>query len=140
MNTIALAALLLSIIDLPLITHRQHSLPTIEVIVNGHRSHFIVDTGCSETLVSYDVAHASAPAASTFRRDRTGLEVNGRWEEVDMAVAGQRWPKRIVGVADLTAVRDHFGKDIDGLLGIDVLREFRVVHFEFRENVLTLER
>ena len=62
-----------------------------------------------------------------------------RWWEVDFEVAGRRWPRRTVGIVDLSRVREHYGKDIAGLLGQDVLKEFDALRIDYRRKVLTLE-
>ena len=56
-----------------------------------------------------------------FRNDRNGYEVNGRWWSIDLEIGANRWRQRTVGIVDLSRVRDFYGKDIDGLLGQDVL-------------------
>ena len=135
-----LLALLFTTVELPFTLHRQHNVPVIDVTVNGRTAHLIVDTGCSLTLIADDVAQRSAPPASFLRRDGTGLEVNGRYWEVDLDIGGKRWTKRMVGVVDFSRVRDQYGKDIDGLLGQDVLREFESIHIDYRSRKLTLEK
>ena len=125
--------------ELPLAINRKHDVPVVDVKVNGKVARFILDTGSANTLVADDLTSRKAPGRSEFRRDQNGLEVNGTWWEVDFEIAGRRWPRRTVGVIDLSRVREHYGKDISGLLGVDVLMEFDSVRIDYRRRRLTLE-
>lgn len=122
-----------------MLVNQQQRVPVVELTVNGRTAHFIVDTGSEQTLVATELTTAAAPSRSEFRRDG-GLDVHGRWWLVDLAVGDQRWTKRMVGVVDFANIRAHFGKDIDGLLGQDVLREFESVRIDYRTKVMTLEK
>ena len=123
---------------LQLTVHPRQNVPIVEVKVNGHVARFIVDTGSSQTLVAQELVQAVVPARSIFRND-AGIEVSGRYFEVDLDLGGKRWPKRVIGAIDMTRIREVFGKDIRGILGQDVLREFHVVTMDYRSSKLTLE-
>jgi len=125
--------------EVPMIMNRRHDVPLIDVKVNGKVARFILDTGSANTLIADDLAGGTAPGPSGFRPDRNGFEVHGRWWEVDLEVAGRRWPRRTVGIVDLSRVREHYGKDISGLLGQDVLREFDSVRIDYRRKKVEME-
>ena len=61
--------------DVPLVLSREHSVPLIDVKVNGKVARFILDTGSSNTLVSADLTAGSVREQSEFRSDRNGMEV-----------------------------------------------------------------
>jgi predicted aspartyl protease len=133
--TIALTLLLATQVPFTL---ARHNVPVIEMNVNGRTARLIVDTGCSQTLVAQELTTGTAPGLSSFRR--AGLEVNGRYWEADITLGEQRWVRRIIGIIDLSQVREHYGKDIDGLLGQDLLLEFGSVTIDYRKKVITLEK
>jgi hypothetical protein len=130
--------LILLAVVLQLTVHPRQNVPIVEVKVNGQVARFIVDTGSARTLVAQELVQAIVPARSIFRND-AGIEVSGRYFEVDLDLGGRRWPKRVVGAIDMTRIREVFGKDIRGILGQDVLREFGVVTMDYRAGRLTLE-
>jgi hypothetical protein len=123
---------------LQLSVHPRQNVPIVEVKINGHVARFIVDTGSAQTLVAQELVQTVVPARSVFRSD-AGMELSGRYFEVDLDLGGRRWAKRVVGAIDMTRIREVFGKDIRGILGQDVLREFDVVTMDYRGSKLTLE-
>src|SRR6185295_17019662 len=132
------AMIALFAVVLQLSVHSKQNVPIVELKVNGRACRFIVDTGSSQTLVAQEIAMIIAPAKSVFRSD-AGIEISGKYWEVDIDLGSRRWPKRVIGSIDMSRIREVYGKEVDGILGQDVLREFGVVTMNYRDRSLTLE-
>jgi hypothetical protein len=119
---------------------RQHvsGMLIVEAVVNGHPVHLIVDTGATVTLLSREALNAAAPGGSGFLS--AGFLARARGIEVDLRLDSRRWPRRLVGVADLSQIREVLGANIDGLLGEDVLSEFTSMQIDYKARTLTLTR
>lgn len=136
--SLASAAAAAEQVVLPIERQRVSSMLVVEAVVNGRPVHLIVDTGATVTLLSRDVVNAGAPGGSAF--GSAGFLANGRAFEVDLRLDSRRWPHRVIGVADLSQVREMLGRNIDGLLGQDVLSEFTSMQIDYKARTLTLTR
>lgn len=123
---------------LPIERQRVSSMLVVEAVVNGRSVHLIVDTGATMTLLSRDVVQAGVTGGSSF--GSAGFLANGRTFEIDLRLDSRRWPRRVIGVADLSQVRQMLGSNIDGLLGQDVLGEFTSMQIDYKARTLTLTR
>jgi Aspartyl protease len=108
--------------------------------VNGKAAVLIVDTGSSRTMVSPELVanpnmSAKFPVSFPFARRS---EVSS-WAEATLQVGWKRWKQHLVVVQDQAELRRIFGQPIDGILGQDILGEFRRVIIDSEHHTLTLE-
>jgi hypothetical protein len=118
-------------------------LPTVGVEVGAKKARFLVDTGASTTVV--DPALLGIPASwvdkARLRLGEPGLSRLGDVTVIKTLRIGEYVRKRWRAKAlDLSSVSANCGKKFDGILGIDVLREFSEVILDFENEELRLVR
>ncbi len=101
--------------------------------VHGRAALLILDTGASTTLFRHDLVDLGAGGLgpSTFSSEGPGLRADGRWTTATFRLGGRTWFHRKVVGMRLDEVSRAFRRDIDGILGQDLLREFRSVTIDF---------
>ncbi len=103
---------------------------------------FVVDTGATLTCVHEQLANElGLPRQPGLIGVAAGLGTGGpvRVVQIESIVVGTAEAQRLTGCAlDLESLRQT-GIEIDGLLGLNFLRSFRVT-FDFQRSVLKLER
>lgn len=116
----------------------------VEVRVSGKAHTFLLDTGAARTVVSPDVLGRVAEfdlKLSRFRSRGPGFSGEATWERVDSLRLGQQvWHDLPVVVMNLKEISQVYGRQIDGLLGQDLLSEFRSVTIDFAEKKVRFSR
>ncbi len=137
-----LVALVASAVDvsLPLTFCREQNAMTVTVEVNGKPHRFIVDTGAELTIVSHEVVGLSLVdlREAAFSQSGPGLKGDAIFVRANLRLGNRTWQERLIVAMDLQAVRSRYGKDVDGLLGQDLLREFSSVKVDFKNRQLVL--
>ena len=117
----------------------------VPVFLNGHGPFdFVLDTGATLTCVNQQLADRLHLAHATNVKLRTGgvsLNAAGpiRLVRVDSVRTGQSTVRRLLGCTlDLEQVGRLPGTHIDGLLGLNFLKSFRVT-LDFERSTLRLE-
>lgn len=126
---------------IPFQINRQFGSILIRAQVNGQPATLLVDTGSSRTILSSDFVRLSPlllePAHTPLKG--SGLVGNAGWFKTTMEVGGISWAKREVLVMDgIRDVSNSLNERIDGILGQDILREFRSVLIDFKHHRLLL--
>jgi hypothetical protein len=149
MRTVSLLLLLLSApvpvlgetLIIPFDVHRTKSVLLVEAQVNGKKARLILDTGASSTLLSIDLGSGARLAAeSRFARRGPGIYAEASWSEVDLTVGSRKWSGFPIGWMDFAAVREIYGREVDGILGQDLMQEFDSVVIDYRARTVTLSR
>jgi predicted aspartyl protease len=114
----------------------------VPVTINGDGPfQFVLDTGATLTCVERDVAdRLQLPPARRAVGYGAGVGGQGRVDlvRIDSLRIGETRVRGVVGcVLDLSSLRT-VGADIDGLLGLNVLKEFHV-SLDFQRGILRLE-
>jgi predicted aspartyl protease len=114
----------------------------VPVLINGQGPFdFVLDTGATLTCIERTVAQRlELPSARGAVGYGAGIGGQGRVElvRIDSLRVGEAAAHDLVGcVLDLGSLR-AVGANVDGLLGLNVLREFHV-SLDFRRNILRLE-
>ena len=115
----------------------------IQAQVNGRAGLLLVDTGCSHTVLSPDilgVSPLSSPPASAPVKGSALTGVAG-WAKATIEIGTMRWPDRRVLVTDgFREISKSMREKVDGLIGEDLLKEFRLVVIDFRNRRLIFDR
>lgn len=129
-------------LEVPFELHRARRAMLVEARVNGKPVMLIVDTGATHTVL--------APEAVGLREmdlklaqvagNAPGMRGEATWARADLRLGEITWRKRPVVAMNLSEVSRIFGRPIHGILGQDVLMEFRRVVVDFREKKLILQR
>ena len=126
---------------IPFELHRTKSVLLVEAQVSGKKARLILDTGASSTLLSADLG--STPrleAESRFDSRGPGIYAEARWSEADLIIGSRKWRRFPVGWMDFAAVREVYGREVDGILGQDLMLEFDSVVIDYRARTVTLTR
>lgn len=113
----------------------------VSVHVNGNGPHqFILDTGATITCVDEGLASTlQLPDVRGVIGTASGIGGQGQLRLVSidsLAIGGVRAHDLQACVVDLRHL-DGMGLDLDGLIGLNVLKEFRVT-LDFQRNIVTL--
>jgi hypothetical protein len=130
--------------------HRQTVLPIersprfsailVTVLVNGKQAVLILDTGSSTTILSPEITGlnpAALPRAQPPRKG-TGFVGDGHWGHATLTIGTIAWKDRRVLVVDTRDLSLAAQRRIDGILGQDILDEFKYVEIDLEKKRLTL--
>jgi Aspartyl protease len=118
-----------------------HSLIVVQGRVNGSQVAFLLDTGATRTIVSAGIYGKIPFRLRTIERNFRGAGIIGDSVilPVDLELANHMWSGQHVAVMNLDGLSQVLGIQFDGLLGQDVLREFRSVRIDYHAHVIELE-
>jgi len=109
--------------------------------VNGNAATFLLDTGANRTIVSAKVYGQVQFKMHQLRRNGHGAGVSGNSIPLpaDLVLAERVWTAHRVSVMNLDELSDLLKLHLDGLIGQDILRDFRYVRIDYRARVIELE-
>jgi len=125
---------------LPIERDAVFGVTLVRVGVNGKLAVLILDTGSSTTILSPEVSgldpvklrRADPP------KNGTGFVGDGRWGEATLVTGTRIWKNHRVLVTDMKSVGDAMQRKIDGILGQDILHEFKHIEIDFEHKRLVL--
>ena len=112
----------------------------VSVHVNGKPAVLILDTGSNTTMLSPEISGlnpAHLPHADPPRKG-IGFARDGRWGQATLTIGTTVWKNRRVLVVDTKDISSAVRRKIDGILGQDILDEFKYVEINLEEKRLTL--
>jgi Aspartyl protease len=118
------------------------SMILIEGKVNGDPVTFLLDTGSLSTIVSTRMYRFKRFPLPTVHRSSHGPGIEGESISVrlDLQLGSHRWVGQRVSIMNLDELSGIVGiPHLDGLLGEDILREFRSVRIDYKSHVIELE-
>jgi hypothetical protein len=128
---------------LPLQINNRFGLLLVEVEVDGAPATFVIDTGSSRTILNSRLMDSR----STGHRHKLSSEKGSGYVGTAVPVqATLKIGKEIfrshdfLAMDDLPDISQSLGQNVDGLLGEDVLHEFDVVQFDFKNKSLILSK
>ena len=127
-------------IELPVRSDPEGQVVLVAATINGRSATLIFDTGASRTIVAHQFVGLKKRDvhAARFAGGQPGLTGEGHWVEVTL-MTGPAERKASVFVMNLDEVSRRVGERVDGLLGLDFLRQFRSVTLDWQTHKLRLE-
>jgi hypothetical protein len=121
--------------------HNVQSMILVDGKVNGNPAVFLLDTGANRTIVSTKSYGDTWFALQRLPHDHKGPGLVGYSvrRQADLALGGHTWYGQQVSVMNLNDLKQMLGMEFDGLLGQDILREFRSVRIDYRTHTIYLE-
>lgn len=118
------------------------SMILVEGRIGGQRMTFVLDTGANHTIVSVRSYGAALFLLRRAQRNHGGAGMTGESIRlpVNLTLADHTWVGQPVSVMDLDDLQQALGINFDGLLGQDILREFRSVRIDYHAHVIELEQ
>jgi hypothetical protein len=110
--------------------------------VNGNPATFLLDTGANRTIISARIyGKALLPIPRWPRKpDSLGLKGYSVRRPADLILGEHVWIGQTVSVMDLDELKGMLNLDFDGLIGQDILRQFRSVRIDYRTHVIEMEK
>jgi predicted aspartyl protease len=128
-------------VEVPFEYSRAFGLMLIKVEVNGKPAVMVLDTGSNETIVSPRVVivkQLSSKEAVAMAKG-SGYSGTGVIATAFLKV-GPLSPKNCqILVVDLSDLSKTLGQDVDGILGMSILKEFEVFSVDLRRHKLVLK-
>jgi len=112
----------------------------VSVQVNGKPAVLILDTGSNTTILSPEVCGldtARLPRAKSPRKG-TGFVGDGRWGQATLTIGTSVWKNKRVLVVDTKDLSRATQRQIDGILGQDILDDFKYVEINLEAKRITL--
>lgn len=111
----------------------------VEARIDGRPVTLLVDTGANKTILSAkSFGRVSLPVNKPVNQG-AGIVGNALRLRVDLEIAHQILFSQPVSVMNLEELSKRFRIPFDGLLGQDILNQFRSVRFDYKSHVIELE-
>lgn len=125
---------------LPIERSPRFSAILVTVRVNGKQAVLILDTGSNTTILSPEITSLNPTVLPRSQPPRkgTGFVGDGRWGHATLAIGATVWNDRRVLVVDTSDLSLAAQRRIDGILGQDILDEFKYVEIDLEKKRLTL--
>jgi predicted aspartyl protease len=128
-------------VAIPFEYSRAFGLMLIKLEVNGKPAVMILDTGSNETLVSprLVIAKQLSSKDAVAMAKGSGYSGTGVIATAFLSI-GPLNPKNCqILVVDLSELSKTLGQDVDGILGMSVLKEFEIVTVDLKHHKLVLK-
>jgi hypothetical protein len=128
--------------ELPFQLHGRDLVILVEARVNGKPVTLILDTGAAATILHYQILDIPEMnlRLSRFLAGAPGMRGEAMWAGANLRLGSKLWRERRVVVMNLREVSRVHGRQIDGILGQDILREFDRVVIDFKSRKIILVR
>jgi len=120
------------------VTGKRANIFVITLQMNGKDRHFVVDTGCSISVLDRDAFKDSLVLDTSESVTLFSSRVHPEMIQVYLTMAGKRISEKVFRT-DLSGVTEALGIAIDGVIGQDVLSHFTTVTLNFKTHRLILE-
>ena len=111
----------------------------VEASIDGKPVTLLVDTGANKTILNAkSFGRVQLPVSQPVNRG-AGIIGNALRLRVDLEIAHQILFSQPVSVMNLEELSKRFRIPFDGLLGQDILNQFRSVRIDYKSHVIELE-
>ncbi|GGA57777.1 hypothetical protein GCM10011507_06410 [Edaphobacter acidisoli] len=129
-------------IGLALISDFKTGSILVEGKLEGHPAVMVLDTGAAQTMFDakeFGLSPVDLEAARLNQRG-VGLDANVVWRRVNFSIGDASWTQKEVAIANLEDLSKIYARKVDGIVGEDVLREFRSVTINYKWHCVMLTR
>jgi hypothetical protein len=112
----------------------------VDAKIDGVPVRLLVDTGANKTILNAKSFCRVEMQVSKPVNRGAGIVGNALRLRVDLEIAHQFMFSQPVSVMNLEELSKRFGIQFDGLLGQDILNQFRSVRIDYKNHVIELER
>jgi predicted aspartyl protease len=112
----------------------------VSVHVDGKAMQFILDTGAKDTILSKDAVPVEEGAPLRLQQQIVGFRGMALISAAELRLGNHIWVNQPVHVTDLTEVSKSLGIPVEGILGMDVLSQFKGIHIHFDNSTIELEK
>jgi predicted aspartyl protease len=117
-----------------------NSYMLVEVSIDGTPVTLLVDTGANKTILNArSIGKVQLPVSQPVNQG-AGIIANALRLRVHVEIAHQFMFSQSVSVMNLEELSKRFQIPFDGLLGQDILNQFRSVRIDYKAHVIELER
>ena len=111
----------------------------VRIQVNGRPAVLILDTGSNTTILSPEICGLRVEQLQRSQPPPKGAGFvgDGRWGQATLTIGTTMWKDRRVLVVDTTDLTEATQRKIDGILGQDILDEFKYVEINLRDKRIT---
>lgn len=111
----------------------------VDAKIDGTPVRLLVDTGANKTILNAkSFSNVEMNVTRPVNRG-AGIVGNALRLRVDLEIANEFMFSQHVSVMDLEELSRRFGIQFDGLLGQDILNQFRSVRIDYKRHVIELE-
>ena len=111
----------------------------VDAKIDGTPVRLLVDTGANKTILNAKSFCKTEMNVTRPVNRGAGIVGNALRLRVDLEIAHEFMFSRRVSVMNLEELSRRFGIQFDGLLGQDILNQFRSVRIDYKKRVLELE-
>jgi hypothetical protein len=125
---------------LPLEINRRFGLLLVHVEVNDKPATFVVDTGANRTAVSDRLipVQKSGNVKEVIPEKSSGYLGHAVPVKANLQIGNTNFDNYDLLAMDMTELSRSLDQNVDGLLGEDILREFNVLQFDFKNRSFIL--
>ena len=112
----------------------------VSVLVDGKARQFILDTGAKDTILSENAVPAGERAGLRLQEQIVGFRGMAIIRAAELRLGKHVWVSQPVHVTDLTEVSKSLGVRVEGILGMDVLSQFKSIQIRFNSSTIEMEK
>jgi hypothetical protein len=127
--------------ELTITVSRNSHCILLKAEINGRPVTLVLDTGASNTILSSELVGPASTPFPISPLKGSGLVGSGRWRRATIRIGSMIWvDHRVLEMGGLQDVSRSLRERVDGILGEDLLTDFKMVVINYQDRTLTLAR
>jgi hypothetical protein len=121
-------------VQTPIVRAKSSGAILVCIQVNGKAAEVILDTGSNVTILSREISQYDQPdltQATDTPRKGSGWVGTGRWGEANIRLGDRDWINRRIVVEDVSDISRALNHKVEGILGEDILRQFKYITIDY---------